>query len=45
MNKSEAQVYRLIDLAHYQENSIVSKTILDKKAGTITFFVLIRGKD
>lgn len=44
MNKSETQVYRLIDLAEYQENSIVSKTVLDKKAGTITFFAFDKGQ-
>lgn len=44
MNKSEAQVRRLIELADYQENSIVSKTILDKKAGTITFFAFDKGQ-
>jgi quercetin dioxygenase-like cupin family protein len=29
---------RITNLAEYQEGSIVSRTLVDKKAGTITFF-------
>jgi len=35
---------RLIDLADYQEGSIVSRTIIDKKAGTVTFFAFDQGQ-
>jgi hypothetical protein len=38
VEKVGIQVIRLIDLADYQEGSIVSRTILDKKTGTVTFF-------
>jgi len=35
---AKAQVARLIDLADYQEGSVVSRTIIDGKNGTVTFF-------
>jgi quercetin dioxygenase-like cupin family protein len=35
---------RLAELVEYAENSIVSKTILDKPAGTITLFAFDRGQ-
>src|SRR5210317_1744442 len=34
----------LTDLVEYSEDSIVSKTILDKKAGTITLFAFDKGQ-
>lgn len=34
----------LKDLAAYQKGSIVSRTILSKKAGTVTFFAFDRGQ-
>jgi quercetin dioxygenase-like cupin family protein len=43
-NKSEnfntlmAQAVNLTDLIDYQESSVVSRTIIDKKAGTVTLF-------
>lgn len=33
-----AQVMRLVDLADYQDGSVVSRTIINKKTGTVTFF-------
>lgn len=33
-----AQVMRLVDLADYQDGSVVSHTIINKKIGTVTFF-------
>jgi quercetin dioxygenase-like cupin family protein len=33
-----AQAVSLIDLIDYQEGSVVSRTIIDKKAGTVTLF-------
>jgi quercetin dioxygenase-like cupin family protein len=38
VEKLVAQAVRLIDLADYQEGSIVSRTIIDKKSGTVTLF-------
>lgn len=40
----KAQVRRVLDLAEYQEGSVVSRTILDKKAGTVTFFAFAEGQ-
>ena len=39
---SKAQ--RLADLVEYSKDSIVSKTILDKSAGTITLFAFDKGQ-
>ena len=44
MEKVGIQVTRLIDLADYQEGSIVSRTIIDKKTGTITLFSFDEGQ-
>jgi quercetin dioxygenase-like cupin family protein len=38
------QVTKLIDLADYQEGSVVSRTIVDRKAGTVTFFAFDQGQ-
>ena len=38
------QAIKLIDLADYQEGSVVSRTIIDKKAGTVTFFAFDAGQ-
>ena len=35
---------RLTDLVSYQEGAIVSKTIVDKKTGTVTLFAFDRGQ-
>jgi len=34
----KSQIMKMISLAEYQEDSIVSRTLIDKKAGTVTFF-------
>jgi quercetin dioxygenase-like cupin family protein len=34
----ETQVVKLVDLAEYQGGSVVSRTIIDRKTGTVTFF-------
>ncbi|MFW6122256.1 MAG: cupin domain-containing protein [Petrotogales bacterium] len=34
----KSKVQNLINLADYQEGSIVSKTLINKKVGTVTFF-------
>ena len=33
-----AGVNRLVDLVAYQKGSVVSRTVIDKKAGTVTLF-------
>ena len=39
-----AQVMRLVDLADYQDGSVVSRTIINKKTGTVTFFAFDKGQ-
>ena len=38
------QTIKLVDLADYQGGCIVSRTIVDKKAGTVTFFAFDQGQ-
>lgn len=33
-----AQAMKLVDLADYQSGSVVSRTVIDGKTGTVTFF-------
>ena len=40
----KAQIIKMTSLAEYQEGSIVSRTIIDRKAGTITFFAFDEGQ-
>ena len=42
--KVVGKAIRLIDLADYQEGSVVSRTIVDKKTGTVTFFAFDEGQ-
>ena len=44
MEKLIARAVKLIDLAEYQEGSVVSRTIIDKKIGTVTFFAFDEGQ-
>ncbi|HSB03836.1 MAG TPA: cupin domain-containing protein [Thermodesulfobacteriota bacterium] len=37
-------VNRLVDLVDYQKASVVSRTIIDKKAGTVTLFSFDEGQ-
>jgi quercetin dioxygenase-like cupin family protein len=39
-----AGVNRLVDLVAYQRGSVVSRTLLDKKAGTVTLFSFDEGQ-
>ena len=39
-----AQASKLISLVDYQEGSVVSRTIIDKKAGTVTLFAFAEGQ-
>ncbi len=43
-NPLMAQSIKLIDLADYQEGSVVSRTIVDKKTGTLTLFAFGEGQ-
>jgi len=38
------QANRMIDLVDYQEDSIVSRTVIDKSAGTLTLFAFDKGQ-
>jgi quercetin dioxygenase-like cupin family protein len=38
------QAIRLVNLADYQEGSVVSRTIIDRKMGTVTFFAFDKGQ-
>ncbi|MBA4388666.1 MAG: cupin domain-containing protein [Verrucomicrobia bacterium] len=42
--KQENTARSLIDLVTYQESSVVSKTLIDKKTGTVTLFAFARGQ-
>jgi quercetin dioxygenase-like cupin family protein len=44
LEKLVGQAIRLIDLADYQESSVVSRTIIDRKTGTVTFFAFAEGQ-
>jgi len=39
-----SQPSQLIELADYQEGSVVSRTIINKKTGTVTFFAFDEGQ-
>ncbi len=45
-NKEEftTKAVKLTDLIEYQEGSVVSRTIIDKKAGTVTLFAFDQGQ-
>ena len=38
------RVIRLVDMVDYQEGSVVSRTIIDKKVGTVTLFAFDEGQ-
>ena len=44
LEKLAGQAVRLVNLAGYQEGAVVSRTIIDKKAGTVTFFAFAEGQ-
>ena len=39
-----AKAIKLVDLVQYQESSVVSRTIIDKKVGTLTLFAFGEGQ-
>ena len=44
VEKLEAQVLKLADLVEHQEGSVVSRTLIDKKTGTVTLFAFDEGQ-
>src|SRR3972149_7253458 len=42
--KLEAKATRLADMITYREGAVVSRTIIDKKAGTVTLFAFDEGQ-
>lgn len=42
--KLEAKATQLINLIDYQEGSVVSRTVIDKEAGTVTLFAFDEGQ-
>ncbi|MGB2698071.1 MAG: cupin domain-containing protein [Candidatus Zixiibacteriota bacterium] len=44
MERLIAQPVELANLADYQEGSVVSQTIINKKTGTVTFFAFDEGQ-
>ena len=40
----KTQTVKISDFADYQEDSIVSRTLIDKKAGTVTLFAFDEGQ-
>jgi len=40
----KAQVVKMLDLVAYQEGAVVSRTLIDKKAGTLTLFAFAEGQ-
>lgn len=44
MEKLTAQAARLTELVDYQEGSVVSRTLIEKKTGTVTLFAFDAGQ-
>jgi quercetin dioxygenase-like cupin family protein len=44
MKREVEQPAKFADLIEYQEGSVVSRTIIDKEAGTITLFAFVEGQ-
>lgn len=40
----DPEIFRVNDLAKYQDGSIVSKTLIDKETGTVTAFAFDKGQ-
>jgi quercetin dioxygenase-like cupin family protein len=43
-NSMKAQATNLVNLIDYQEGSVVSRTLIDKKVGTLTLFAFDEGQ-
>jgi quercetin dioxygenase-like cupin family protein len=44
VERSPAQAARLTDLIDYQDSSVVSRTLIEKKSGTVTLFAFDEGQ-
>lgn len=44
MDKLDGQVFRLVDLVGYQDGAVVSRTLIDEDAGTVTLFAFDEGQ-
>lgn len=44
MNIDKGKIVRLLDLSNYQDNSIVSQTMINTKCGSVTFFAFDEGQ-
>ena len=44
MDTPKSQPEKLIDLVHYQVGSVVSRTLVNEKAGTVTLFAFDEGE-
>jgi len=44
MEKLPQQPLQLVDLVHYQAGSVVSRTLIKEKAGTVTLFAFDEGE-
>jgi len=42
--KSETEVTSLVDMVNYEDQSVVSKTLIEKKTGTVTLFAFDQGQ-
>ena len=45
MDELSAQVMRLADMVGYQDGSVVSRTLMNQPAGTITLFAFDKGQE
>ena len=43
-NTKMERITKIVDLVDYQDEAVVSKTILDKKSGTVTLFAFDEGQ-
>jgi quercetin dioxygenase-like cupin family protein len=44
MDDLSSKIHKLADIADYQKDSIVSKVIIEKDAGSVTFFAFDKGQ-
>jgi quercetin dioxygenase-like cupin family protein len=42
--KEKPEAKKLVDMIDYQEGAVVSRTLIDKEAGTVTFFAFDQGQ-
>ncbi|MBI4744508.1 MAG: cupin domain-containing protein [Actinobacteria bacterium] len=40
----KSQIIKITDLADYQDGSVISRTLINKKTGTVTFFAFDEGQ-